>query len=76
MAKKSIGDGPKAPKCLLMEIRGILGVYKGSIRGQKSNFRISKILIWIAISKLKFAKKSIGDGPRAPKCFLMEIRGI
>ena len=49
---------------------------KGSIRGQRSNFRISKILICIVISRLKLAKKSIGDGPKAPKCLLMEIRGL
>ena len=49
---------------------------KGSIRGQRSNFRISKILIWIAISGHKLAKKSIGDGPRAPKCLLLGIRGL
>ena len=76
LPEKSIGDGPRAPKCLLMEIRGLLGVYKGSTRGHKSNFRIYKILLWIAISRLKLAKKSICDGPRAPKCSLLEIRGI
>ena len=49
---------------------------KGYIRGQKSNFRISKIPILIDISRLKLPKKSIGDGPRAPKCLLLGIRGL
>ena len=48
----------------------------GSIRGQRSNFRIFNILIWIDMSRLKLPKISIGDGPRAPKCLLMEIRSI
>ena len=49
---------------------------KGSIRGQRSNFRISKILIFIAISRLKLDEKSIGDGPRAPKCLIFKIKGL
>jgi hypothetical protein len=48
---------------------------KGSIRGQRSNFRISKILMYTIDSKLKLNKKSIGDGPRAPKRLLLKIRG-
>jgi hypothetical protein len=40
---------------------------KGSIRGRRSNFRISSILIRTAISRLKLDEKSIGDGFRAPK---------
>jgi hypothetical protein len=76
LVKKSIGDGPRAPKCLLMEIRGIYGVYKGSIRGQRSNFRISKILICIVISRLKLDEKLIGDVPKGSKCLLWGIRGL
>ena len=49
---------------------------KGSIRGQRSNFRISKIIMSIAISRLKLDEKSIGDGFRAPKCLLLKIRGL
>jgi hypothetical protein len=41
---------------------------KGSLRGQRSNFRISAISICMAISRLKLNEKSIGDGPMAPKC--------
>ena len=48
---------------------------KGSIRGQRSNFRISSILICTAILRLKLDEKSIGDGPRAPKRLLLGIRG-
>ena len=48
---------------------------KGSIRGQRSNFRISKILMYTIDSKLELNKKSIGDGPRAPKRLLLKIRG-
>ena len=44
---------------------------KGSIRGQRPNFRISKILIWVVTSGLKLAEKSIGDGPRASKCIVL-----
>ena len=40
---------------------------KGSIRGQRSTFRISSILICIAISRLKLDEKSIGGDFRAPK---------
>jgi hypothetical protein len=40
---------------------------KGSIRGQRSDFRISSILICIAIPRLKLDEKSIGDDFRAPK---------
>jgi hypothetical protein len=40
---------------------------KGSIRGQRSNFRICSILICTAIPRLKLDEKSIGDGFRAPK---------
>ena len=47
---------------------------KGSIRGQRSNFRISKILMYTIDSKLKLNKKSINDGPRAPKRLLLKIR--
>ena len=49
---------------------------KGSIRGQRSNFRISSILIWIAIPTLKLDEKSIGYGFRAPECLLLKIRGL
>jgi hypothetical protein len=49
---------------------------KGSVRGKRSNFRISAILICMTISKLKLAKKSIGDSLRAPKCLLLEIKGL
>ena len=49
---------------------------KGLIRGQRSNFRISSILICIAIPRLKLDEKSIGDGFRAPKCLLLKIRGL
>ena len=49
---------------------------KGSIRGRRSNFRISSILICIAIPRLKLDEKSIGDGPIAPKCLLLKIRGL
>jgi hypothetical protein len=49
---------------------------KGCIRGQRSNFRISSNLICIAIPRLKLDEKSIGDGPRAPKCLLLKIRGL
>ena len=48
---------------------------KGSIRGQRSNFRISKILMYTIDSKLKLNKKSIGDGPRAPKTLTFEDKG-
>jgi hypothetical protein len=48
---------------------------KGSIRGQRPNFRISAISIYMAISRLKLNEKSIGDGSSAPKCLLLEIRG-
>jgi hypothetical protein len=37
----------------------------GSIRGQRSNFRISKILIYTVDYRLKLDNKSIGDGPKA-----------
>ena len=57
MAKKSIGDGPKTLPF------GDMGL----IRGQRSNFRISSILICTAILRLKLYEKSIGDGFRAPK---------
>ena len=57
MAKKSIGDGPKT----------LPFGDKGYIRVQRSNFRISLILICTAIPKLKLDEKSIGDGFRAPK---------
>ena len=57
MAKKSIGDGP---------ITLPFGD-KGSIRGQRSNFRISSILICKAIPKLKLDEKSSGHCFRAPK---------
>ena len=40
---------------------------KGSIRGQRSNFRISSILICMAIPRLKLDEKSIGDDFTAPK---------
>ena len=40
---------------------------KGSIRGQRSNFRISSIFIYIAVPRLKLDGKSIGDDFRAPK---------
>jgi hypothetical protein len=40
---------------------------KGSIRGQRSNFRISIILICLAIPKLKLDQKSICDDFGAPK---------
>ena len=49
---------------------------KGSIRGQRSNFRISSILICTAILGLKLDEKSIGDGLIAPKCLLLKIRGL
>jgi hypothetical protein len=49
---------------------------KGSIRGQRAKFRISSILICIAIPRLKLDEKSIGDGPRAPKCSIFQIRGL
>ena len=49
---------------------------KGSKRGHRSNFRISSILICIAIPKLKLDEKSIGDGFRAPKCLPLKIRGL
>jgi hypothetical protein len=49
---------------------------KGYLRGQRSNFRISSILICIAISRLKLYEKSIGDGSIAPKCLLLKIRGL
>ena len=49
---------------------------KGSIRGQRSNFRISSILIWIVVTTLKLDEKSICDGFRAPKCLLLKIRGL
>ena len=49
---------------------------KGSIRGQRSDFRISSILIFIAISRLKLDDKSIGDGPRPRKCLIFKIRGL
>ena len=48
---------------------------KGSIRGQRSNFLISKILIYTVDSRLKLDEKSIGDSPRAPKCLLLKIKG-
>ena len=48
---------------------------KGSIRGLRLNFRISKILMYTIGSQLKLNKKSIGDGPRAPKRLLLKIRG-
>jgi hypothetical protein len=48
---------------------------KESVRGQRSNFRIFKILMYTIDSKLKFNKKSISDGPRAPKRLLLKIRG-
>ena len=44
---------------------------KGSIRGQRSNFQISKILIYTVDSRLKLDNKSIGDGPKAPKRLLL-----
>ena len=40
---------------------------KGSIRGRRSNFRISSILICIVFLRLKLDEKSIGDDFRAPK---------
>ena len=40
---------------------------KGSIRGQRSDFRNSSILICIAIPRLKLDEKSIVDDFRAPK---------
>jgi hypothetical protein len=49
---------------------------KGSIRGQRSNFLISKILIYSVDSRLKLDYKSIGDGPNAPKCLLLRERGL
>jgi hypothetical protein len=52
---------------------------KGSIRGQRSNFRISAISICMANSRLKLNENFhhlIGDGPRALKCLLLEIRGL
>ena len=42
---------------------------KGSIRGQRSNFRISIVPIWIAVSKLKLDEKSIGGGLIGQKGF-------
>ena len=35
---------------------------KGSVRGQRSNFRISIMPIWIVVSRLKLDEKSIGGG--------------
>ena len=35
---------------------------KGAIRGQRSNFRISIMTIWVAVSRLILNKKSIGGG--------------
>ena len=49
---------------------------KGSIKGKRSNFRISKILIFIAIYTLKLHEKSIGDSPRAQKCLIFKIKGL
>ena len=48
---------------------------KGFIRGKRSNFRISKIIMYTVDFKLKLDKKSIGDSPRAPKCLLLKIKG-
>ena len=49
---------------------------KGSKRGHRSNFRISSILICIAIPRLKLDEKSIGDDFRALKRLLFKIRGL
>jgi hypothetical protein len=64
--EKSIGDGPRAPKCLLLEIRDLQGA-----RGQI--FEFQNFEIYTADSILKFDEKSSGDGPRAQKCLLLEI---
>ena len=49
-------------------------LYKGPIRGQGSNFEVGLWSRWVAIPRFKLAKKSIGDGPRSPKCFVDQIR--
>ena len=49
-------------------------LYKGSIRGQGSNFEVGLWSRWVAIPRFTLGKKSIGDDPRSPKRFLGQIR--
>ena len=48
--------------------------YKGSIRGQGSNFGVGLWSRWVAIHRFTLSEKSIGDGPRSPKRSLEQIR--
>ena len=60
--------------CVFLRGAQKLKLTLGIETGQKSNFEVSLRSRWVTIPRFKLGEKSIGDGPRSPKCFLGQIR--